>query len=124
MSTNFQAWAAGFVPLVVGVPNRAVIDEFSRMLFQMRPDIAQALARTIFQSDMRALIPRLQCAAHIVQPRQDIAVPMAVAEWMRDHIEGASLDVIESEGHVPHITEPEAVRVVLERHLTPLLVAG
>jgi sigma-B regulation protein RsbQ len=124
MSTNFQAWAAGFVPLVVGVPNHAVIDEFSRMLFLMRPDIAQTMAKVIFQSDMRALVPRLQCPAHIVQPRKDIAVPMAVALWMQERIARASLNVIESEGHVPHITEPEAVLDVLKRHLTPLLVAG
>ncbi len=124
MSTNFQAWAAGFVPMVVGVPNHAVIDEFSRMLFLMRPDIALAMAKVIFQSDMRALLPRLQCATHIVQPRKDVAVPMAVAEWMHARIPRGSLNVIESEGHVPHITEPQAVLDVLKHHLTPLLVAG
>jgi sigma-B regulation protein RsbQ len=124
MSTNFQAWAAGFVPMVVGIPDHAVIDEFSRMLFQMRPDIAQAMARVIFQSDMRGLLPRLAPPTCIVQPRRDIAVPMSVAEFMQQRIRNAALEVIESEGHVPHITEPEAVRAVLERHLTPLRVAG
>jgi len=69
-------------------------------------------------------VPRLHCAAHIVQPRQDIAVPMEVAMWMRDRIATASLDVIETEGHVPHITAPAAILEVLERRLTPLLVAG
>ena len=124
MSTNFQAWAAGFVPMVVGVPNQPVVDEFSRTLFMMRPDIAQAMARVIFQSDMRALMPRLQCTVHIVQPRKDMAVPMQVAEWMQDRIRHATLNMIETEGHVPHISEPEIVLEVLKQRLTPLLVAG
>lgn len=124
MATNFQAWAAGFVPLVVGVPDHEVVDEFSRMLFQMRPDIALAMARMIFQSDMRAVVPRLECPVHILQPQKDIAVPMAVAKWMQSRMADATLDVTETEGHVPHITAPGAIIDVLERHLTPLLAAA
>ncbi len=124
MAANFQAWAAGFVPAVVGIANHAVIDEFSRMLFLIRPDIALAMVKVIFQSDLRALIPRLQCDVHIVQPRRDIAVPLAVARWMRERVGRGTLNVIESEGHVPHITEPAAVLEVLQQHLMPLPVPG
>ncbi len=124
MATNFQAWAAGFVPLVVGVPDHAVVDEFSRMLFLMRPDIALATARVIFQADMRAILPRLECQAHILQPKKDIAVPMAVAKWMQSRMADATLDLMESEGHVPHITAPAAIIGLLEKRLTPLRAAA
>lgn len=124
MATNFQAWAAGFVPMVVGVPDHAVVDEFSRMLFQMRPDIALAMARMIFQSDMRAIVPRLECPVHLLQPRKDIAVPLPVAKWLQSRIADATLDITETEGHVPHITAPTAILDVLERRLTPLLAAA
>ena len=124
MATNFQAWAAGFVPLVVGVADHEVVDAFCRMLFQMRPDIALAMARMIFQSDMRAILPRVECPVHILQPRKDIAVPMAVAKWMQSRLQEASLDITETEGHVPHITAPAAIIDVLERRLTPLLAAA
>ncbi len=124
MATNFQAWAAGFVPLVVGVPDHEVVDEFCRMLFQMRPDIALAMARMIFQSDMRVVLPRLECPVHLLQPLKDMAVPVAVANWMKSRIGDATLDVIPTEGHVPHITAPAAIIDVLERRLTPLFEAA
>ena len=73
---------------------------------------------------MRALVPRLQSPVHIVQPRTDMAVPMSVAVWMQERFKTATLDVIETAGHVPHITAPEAILEVLERRLSPLLVAG
>jgi sigma-B regulation protein RsbQ len=124
MATNFQAWAAGFVPQVVGVPDHAVVDEFSRMLFLMRPDIALATARVIFQSDMRAILPRLECQAHILQPKKDIAVPMAVAKWMQSRMADATLDLMECQGHVPHITAPAAIIDLLEKRLNPMLAAA
>jgi sigma-B regulation protein RsbQ len=122
MAANFQAWGAGFAPAVVGVPDDQAIADFCRMLFLMRPDIALSTSRTIFQSDMRAIAERLQRPTHLLQTARDLAVPGAVAEWLRKHIDGASLDTIEAEGHLPHMTAPAAVLEALARRLAP--VAG
>jgi sigma-B regulation protein RsbQ len=119
MATNFQAWAAGFLPLVVGVPDNRAVDEFSRMLFQMRPDIALTTARTIWQSDMRDIARRLERPTHLVQTRNDLAVPHGVAEWLNANIDRSTLDVIEAEGHVPHLTAPDEIVRVLKQHLAP-----
>ncbi|HSI41623.1 MAG TPA: alpha/beta hydrolase [Xanthobacteraceae bacterium] len=117
MAANFQAWGAGFVPAVVGVPDNEAVDEFCRTLFLMRPDIALATSRTIFQSDMRSLAARLERPTHILQTRKDMAVPLAVAQWLERHIEHATLDVIDAEGHVPHMTAAAEVRRALESRL-------
>lgn len=117
MAANFQAWGAGFAPAVVGVPNHKVVDEFCFTLFQMRPDIALSISRTIFQSDMRDVVGRLTCPAHIVQTRQDLAVPIFAAQWLKEHINGATLDVIEAEGHLPHMTAPAEILRVLQHYL-------
>lgn len=122
MAANFQAWAAGFVPSVVGVPDNAALNEFARMLFLMRPDIALNTCRTIFQSDMREIVPRLARRSHIVQTREDMAVPLEVAHWLHQHIAGSTLDVIDAEGHVPHLTAPDEIIRVFERYLTPATV--
>jgi sigma-B regulation protein RsbQ len=49
---------------------------------------------------------------------------MPVAKWMQSRIAGATLDITETEGHVPHITAPSAIIDVLERRLTPMLAAA
>jgi sigma-B regulation protein RsbQ len=121
MAANFQAWAAGFVPLVVGVPDNPAIDEFSRTLFLMRPDIALNTARTIFQSDMRDAARRLERPIHIVQTQRDMAVPTEVAQWLHKHVERSTLDIIDAEGHVPHMTAPDQIIAMFEKHLTPAL---
>lgn len=117
MATNFQAWGAGFAPAVVGVPDNAAIDEFCRTLFQMRPDIALSIARTIFQSDVREIATRLDCPTTIIQTRADVAVPMDVAEWLHRNIRGSTLQVIDASGHLPHMTAPGEVLRALDQCL-------
>lgn len=121
MAANFQAWGAGFAPAVVGVPDHAAVDSFCRTLFQMRPDIALSISRTIFQSDMRDVVARLKRPTHLLQTSRDLAVPMFVAKWLNQNIDGSTLDVIEAEGHLPHMTAPAEVLRVVGRYLEPAL---
>lgn len=122
MAANFSTWVAGFAPLVVGVEHPA-LQEFSRTLFSMRPDIALAIARTIFQSDLRGIIGRLTVPAVILQPAEDMAVPLAVGQYLQKAWPGSTLDVIPTRGHLPHMTAADQVQAALERHL-PLVDAG
>ncbi len=124
MAANFQAWGAGFAPAVVGVPDNAAVHEFCRTLFLMRPDIALAMSRTIFQSDMRAIAERLERPAHLLQTARDLAVPPDVAQWLNRHIDGSTLDILDAEGHLPHMTAPGEVIRLLQLRLVPMNGAG
>lgn len=117
MAANFQAWGAGFAPAVVGVPNHDVVNEFCRTLFLMRPDIALSTSRSIFRSDMRDVAKKLPCKTHLVQTSRDLAVPSSVASWLNSHIAGSTLDIIDAEGHLPHMTAPEKILHVIDQHL-------
>ncbi len=117
MAANFQAWGAGFAPAVVGVPDNAAVHEFCRTLFLIRPDIALATSRTIFQSDMRAIAERLERPTHLLQTANDLAVPQEVAAWLHRHIDGSTLDIMEAWGHLPHMTAPAEVIRHLQRRL-------
>ena len=117
MSANYQAWVAGFAPMVVGVEDNAMIKEFSRTLFQMRPDIALNTSRTIFESDLRQTAARVPVPVHIIQTSADMAVPVEVGRWMSNAILDSTLDVIDASGHLPHMTAPLAVRQILEQRL-------
>lgn len=61
MQSNFKAWVSGFAPLAVGADiDSMAVQEFGRTLFNIRPDIAFSVARTIFQSDLRNMLPKVR----------------------------------------------------------------
>lgn len=117
MAANYQAWVAGFAPMVVGIDDNQAIDEFARTLFLMRPDIALNTCRTIFQSDMRQSAARIPVPTHLVQTARDMAVPVDVAHWLERAIDGATLDIIDADGHLPHMTAAAEVLQILQRRL-------
>lgn len=110
MSSNYYAWASGFAPLVMGNPDKPELaTEYAKTLAAIRPDIAQAVARVIFQSDHRADLPRLKLPTIILQSNNDIAVPSQVGRYMADKIPHSQLISISATGHLPHLSAPDVV---------------
>jgi hypothetical protein len=57
LQSNYKAWCSGFAPLVVGGDMESItIQEFTRTLFNMRPNITLCLAHTIFLGDSRHIL--------------------------------------------------------------------
>lgn len=124
MTTNYQLWASGFAGLVMGNPERPELaQEFAATLTAIRPDIASAVTRIIFQSDYRAELSRLTVPTMIVQSSEDVAVPRAVGEYLAHHIPRAELRVIEAHGHLPHMSEPQRVLDAIQSFLSPRAAA-
>jgi sigma-B regulation protein RsbQ len=122
MQANYTQWASAFASLAMGNPDRPELGlDFARTLGTLRPDIALAVARVIFQSDERALLPRLKLPTLVIQAQKDIAVPMFVAEYMRDQIERSRLCAVDAEGHLPHYSAPAEVIAAIEEDLRATL---
>lgn len=118
MSSNYYAWASGFAPLAMGNPDRPELArEFASGLSAIRPDIAQAVARVIFQSDHRAELPRLTVPTLILQSNGDIAVPPEVGRYMAEKIPRAQLMNINATGHLPHMSAPDEVTKAISAYL-------
>lgn len=110
MTTNYQLWVSGFARMVMANPERMdLTQEFAATLSAIRPDIAVAVSRIIFQSDYRAELPRHRVPTLIVQSSHDVAVPRGVGEYLARHIPRAELLVIDAHGHLPHMSAPQAV---------------
>lgn len=110
MSSNYYAWASGFAPLVMGNPDQPELaTEYAKTLSAIRPDIAQTVARVIFQSDHRAELPKLKIPTVILQANNDIAVPPEVGEYMVAKIPNSQLISISATGHLPHLSAPDIV---------------
>ncbi|WP_017719358.1 alpha/beta fold hydrolase [Kamptonema formosum] len=118
MSSNYYAWASGFAPLAMRNPERPELAlEFAQGLSAIRPDIAQAVARVIFQSDHRAELPRLNVPTLIIQSSDDIAVPPEVGAYMAKKIPKSQLMPVAATGHLPHLSAPEEVNRAIEAYL-------
>ncbi|KAA8531605.1 hypothetical protein F0562_006314 [Nyssa sinensis] len=119
MQSNYKAWCSGFAPLVVGGDMDSVaVQEFSRTLFNMRPDIALSVAQTIFQSDLRQLLCHVTVPCHIIQSIKDLAVPVVVSEYLQRNLGSVSIvEVMSTEGHLPQLSSPDIVIPVLLKHI-------
>ncbi|KAK7346927.1 hypothetical protein VNO80_21451 [Phaseolus coccineus] len=119
MAANYKAWCSGFAPMAVGGDmDSVVVQEFSRTLFNMRPDIALSVLQTIFQSDMRQILNLVTVPCHIIQSKKDLAVPIVVAEYLHQRIGGDSVvEVLSTEGHLPQLSSPDIVIPVILKHI-------
>lgn len=119
MRGNYKAWCEGFAPLAVGGDMESVaVQEFSRTLFNMRPDIALSVAHTIFYSDMRDVLAHVTVPCHIIQSMKDLAVPVVVSEYLHRNLGSESVvEVMSTDGHLPQLSSPDVVVPVLLRHI-------
>lgn len=118
MSTNYQAWASGFSRIAMANPESPQLAEhFAQTLGAIRPDIAQSVARVIFQSDYRDQLHKLEKPTLLLQAKEDVAVPLQAAEYLHQHIKGSRLEVIDATGHFPHVSAPHAVTAAIQRFL-------
>lgn len=118
MNADYHSWVSGFAPAAVrGVPDSEAVAEFAQSLFALRPDIAISSARAIFYSDFRKRMPLVNTKTSILQMPNDIAVPLEVGDYLNRKIGNSVLEVIDAEGHFPHLSKPVVVLDAFRRHL-------
>ncbi|CAL9186526.1 unnamed protein product [Musa hybrid cultivar] len=118
MEANYDAWVRGFAPLAVGADVPAAVREFSRTLFNMRPDISLFVSRTVFNSDLRGVLGLVRAPCVVIQTAKDVSVPVSVAAYLKSHLGGrTTVELLPIEGHLPHLSAPAALVPVLRRAL-------
>ncbi|KAG6676063.1 hypothetical protein I3842_15G134700 [Carya illinoinensis] len=94
--SNYEAW---YMDLVA-------VQEFCKTLFNMRPDIALSLARTIFLDDTRHVLGLVTMPCHIIQSIRDLSVPIAVSKYLHRNLGTKSI-----------LSSPEVLIPVLLKHI-------
>lgn len=118
MRTNYEAWVRGFAPLAVGADVPAAVREFSITLFNMRPDISLFVSKMVFESDLRGLLKAVRVPCWIIQTSKDVSVPESIADYLREHLGGrTTVEILKTEGHLPHLSAPQILYPVLRRAL-------
>ena len=106
---NFPVWVKNFAPAAVGINNSVAIAEFEYSLGRMKPEIALSVAKTIFLSDLRLVLPQVKVPCTIIQSREDTVAPTFVACYMTENLGGgggggARVEILETRGHFPQLT--------------------
>ncbi|MQM21216.1 hypothetical protein Taro_054251 [Colocasia esculenta] len=106
MESNFTMWARGFAGIVVaqgGCPSAA--EKFGECLVRMRPEVALAVAKAVFLSDLREMLDQVEVPCTVINGEKDPVVPVSVSRYMERKIRGgATLDLLEFDGHFPQLT--------------------
>ncbi len=114
MRMDYVAWANGFAAMMTANTSRPHLAmEFTTSLMALRPDIATAVAETIFHSDHRQDIARLSVPTQILQAAHDPAVPRDTALWLARESRAVDFQVLDTEGHFPHISAPDTVNCAI-----------
>lgn len=118
MENNYYAWASGFAAQAVGNSDQPHLGEaFADSLRSMRPDVALAVIRVIMQSDYRSELRKITHPTLLLQTREDAFVPMQVAAYMHQQIQGSQLMVVNASGHFPQLSAPAETTSIITTFL-------
>lgn len=117
MAQNYHGWVAGFTPQAIPSGRPEAVDDFAGSLLSMRPEVSVQIARMIFQTDIRTLLPHVHVPTVFLQTRDDIAVPPEASRWMTQQVNGSELVWIDAQGHLPHLSAPDTVIQALDERL-------
>ncbi|CAA0813487.1 Probable esterase KAI2 [Striga hermonthica] len=116
---NPTSFYTGLAELMVGgSPDSVAVKEFKRTMVMERLDIALHRAGWIYSYDLRPYLSQITVPCHIIHSSKDASVPVEVAEYIHRSLGGRSvLELIPTEGHLPHLSSPELTNPVLLRHI-------
>lgn len=117
---GFQPWVDQLAATAMGNADRPELArQFAQTLGRVPPERALTVLCSILQSDHRADVERITQPTLIVQSREDVFVPGAVARFLHERIRGSRLAEIDASGHFPQLSAPAevigALRTFLER---------
>lgn len=110
LADNPMGWSEAMAPLIMGNADRPELgEELTASFCRTDPDIAKAFARATFTSDNRADLPQVSTPTLILQCSDDIIAPLAVGQYVHEHIAGSQFVVLKATGHCPNLSAPAEV---------------
>jgi sigma-B regulation protein RsbQ len=109
LESNYLGWSSAMAPVIMGNPDRPELgEELTESFCRTDPAIARRFARVTFLSDNRADLSRVPVPTLVLQSRNDAIAPLDVGTFVFQAIPDSSLVVLESTGHCPNLSAPNA----------------
>lgn len=103
-------WAASFSEIAMQNSDKPELAEhFAETIRDIPTDQVLTVLHSILQSDYREEVAKLKIPTLIIQSKNDVFVPLQVADYLHKKINGSQLQLIDASGHLPHISAPKAV---------------
>ena len=110
LGDNHMGWSSAMAPVIMGNPDRPELgEELTDSFCRTDPDIARRFAKVTFTSDNRSDLPTVKARTLILQCRDDIIASEEVGEYVRDHIPGSKMVLLDATGHCPNLSAPGEV---------------
>ncbi|GAA4001670.1 alpha/beta hydrolase [Deinococcus rubellus] len=100
-----QDWAGALSGMMLGEPVSLALQEVAEGIRGVSPEVASVVARAIFQSDYRMLLPQVRHPVLITQTRSDSVVPVRVGRYLQQNLPNAQLALMPGVGHLPNFTQ-------------------
>jgi sigma-B regulation protein RsbQ len=118
LDSNYLGWSSAIAPVIMGRPDRPELAaELEESFCRTDPDIARMFAHVTFLSDNRDDLARVQTPALVLQCTDDVIAPVSVGEYVRDHMPNATMALLDTTGHCPHLSSPQETVDAIKRFL-------
>ncbi|RZK32487.1 MAG: alpha/beta hydrolase [Hymenobacter sp.] len=116
--SDYWHWATALAFMLMGEGQSAALGhELATHFCQADLVIAKQAAYATFLSDHRADLSRVSVPTHLIQCADDVAVPTEVNTYVLANMPQATLTVLSTTGHCPHLSVPLQVLAVLQQLL-------
>ena len=121
LESNYLGWSAAMAPAIMGTPDRPELgEELTNSFCATDPAMARVFARTTFLSDSRADLAAVRVPTLILESTEDVIAPREVGAYVQAHVKGSTLVTLDSTGHCPHLSAPDATNRAITDFLATL----
>jgi sigma-B regulation protein RsbQ len=114
LDSNYLGWSRAIAPTIMGAPDRPELaDELAESFCRTNPACARVFARTTFLSDNRADLSKVVVPTLVLECAEDAIAPAGVGAYVAQHITGSRLVTLDTDGHCPQLTVPEATAAAI-----------
>jgi len=100
---------------------KELVEELRRVVFaNSRHSIIQGLLALAIREDTCAILERIRIPTLIICGREDAVTPLEESEYLKEHVLGSTLKVIDDAGHVSNLEQPNEFNQYLGEFLINL----
>lgn len=118
MQRNHLGWQGPLSDLVAGEGHHESRAELEDNFCRTQPEIAAQFAAVTFRGDNRNDLQRVKAPTLVLQVRHDVIAPLTAGQFVHEHIAGSHLQVLETSGHAPHLSDPDVVVAAISGFLS------